>query len=290
MNYRPFCIPCLLRRTLHTAEIATADEWLQRKIMGEIMAELSRADREATPAELVHKIFRKTAHTLGMADPYAEEKRRWREEILANNAWIRAGIDNAPEPFLAALKLAVASNQLDNELRQPLTLKGLVKGLDQTPFEPECLDEFRKAVLGAGKILYIHDSAGELFFDRLLIEKMQKPAGTITSVVHKAPVITDATREDAEALGLPVVVAEIIDPGIDCQGVPLGECSEEFRTRYDAADLVVVKGQAGYQSLEGQESTQRGVEKEIFFLLSVKCPVMANQLGVGMGDLVLERG
>src|SRR5258705_12984970 len=105
MNYRPHCIPCLLKRTLHTATRATSDEWLQRKLLGEIMAELSRADMEATPAELVHKIFRKTARTLGLADPYAEEKRRFRGEGLAHAGTVRSRAGGGGGPLYRALKV-----------------------------------------------------------------------------------------------------------------------------------------------------------------------------------------
>ena len=288
MKYRPYCIPCFLRRTLHTAELATSDEWLHRKILGEIMTELVHADDEATPAEVVHRIFRKTAHTLGLPDPYAEERKSWLEEVLTNAAWIRERIDRDPDPYLAALKLAISANQLDNELRPILTLKGLVEGLDHVSFDPERVPRFRDAVAAAGKILYIHDTAGELFFDRILIEKMGKSREAIVSVVRKDPILTDATREDALAVGLEQVAGEVIDPGCDCQGVPLGECSEEFRSRFDGADLIVVKGQAGYQTLEGREARPGDEERDIFFLFSVKCPVMASYLGVSLGDLVLE--
>ncbi len=289
MKYRPYCIPCFLRRTLHTAELATADEWLHRKILGEIMAELGRADDEATPAEVVHRIFRKTARTLGLTDPYAEEKRRWQEEVLTNASWIRERVDRESDPCLAALKLTISANQLDNELRPILTLKGLVEGLGEARFEPECLPEFQEAVAAAEKVLYIHDTAGELFFDRLLIEKMGKGREAFTSVVRREPILADATREDALAVGLDQVVGEVIDPGCDCQGVPLGECSEEFRSRFDGADLVLVKGQAGYQTLEGREARPGSEDRDIFFLFSVKCPVMASYLGASLGDLVLER-
>jgi len=289
MNYRPHCIPCLLRRTLHTAELATSDEWLHRKILGEIMSELVRADDEATPAEMVHRVFRKTAHTLGLADPYATEKRGWREEVLGNQEWIRKQVNRTGDPFLTALKLSIAANQLDNELRPILTLKGLVEGLEKYPFRGDPLEGFRESIAGAKKILYIHDTAGELFFDRLLIEKMEREPSLFTSVVRKVPILTDAAREDALAFGLDEVVGEIIDPGVDCQGVPLLDGSEEFRKSFDGADLILVKGQAAYETLEGHLSEEGCAEKDIFFLLAVKCPVMASFLGVSLGDLVLER-
>jgi damage-control phosphatase, subfamily I len=288
MNYRPYCIPCFLRRTLHTAELATSDEWLHRKILGEIMADLARTEEGGTPADIVLGIFRKTARTLGLADPYAEEKRRWQQEVLANEEWIREKVDASPDPFVAALRLSIAANQLDNELRPILTLRSLVESIEEPGFEPEALDGFQEAVAGAKKLLFVHSTAGELVFDRLLIERMGKPRSAVTSVVRRECVLTDALREDAVAAGIERIAGEIVDPGIDCRGVPLAECSEEFRSRFMASDVIIVKGQAGYQTLEGRESAQGVEDKQIFFLMSVKCPVMASYLGASLGELVVE--
>ena len=52
-------------------------------------------------------------------------------------------------------------------------------------------------------------------------------------------------------------VAEVIDLGIDCLGVPLNASSKTFRERYDAADVIVAKGQAAYQTLEGDDAPPR---------------------------------
>jgi uncharacterized protein with ATP-grasp and redox domains len=293
MNNRPECLPCCLRRILHTAEGATTDEWLLRKVLGEVMQDLARVDDKATPAEVIHSVARKTARTLGVSDPYGEEKRRWIEETTSNADWIRSVIDGASDPFEAAVRLALAANLLDCELRADLvkrfSLKTLVEGFHRVPFAPDALEDFRQAVQKANKVLYIHDAAGELFFDRLLIEKMGKPKGAVFSAVRESPILGDATREDALAAGLDRV-AEVIDPGIDCLGVPLNACSQEFREHYRTAGLVIAKGQASYQTLEGKEARIDGEPREVFFLLRIKCPVMARHLGVSVGDSVLEAG
>ena len=36
--------------------------------------------------------------------------------------------------------------------------------------------------------------------------------------------------------------------------------------------------------------TRENEDQNIFYLIAVKCPVMASQLGVGMGGLILEKG
>ncbi|HVR75856.1 MAG TPA: ARMT1-like domain-containing protein [Planctomycetota bacterium] len=295
MNNRPECLPCCLRRILHTAERATTDEWLHRKILAEAMQALSRVDDKATPAEVIHVVARKTGKTLGVADPYLEEKRRWIEETTGNAAWIRSVVASSPDPFLAALRLSIAANVLDCELRQDfvkgLNLKSLMEGSDAIPFATENVEDFRQAVRGAGKVLFIHDSAGEIFFDRLLIEevrKLRQPPMDIVSAVRSVPILADATREDALAVALEEV-ATVIDLGIDCLGVPLSACSEEFRECYRAADVIVAKGQASFETLEGKDSRIDGLEKQVFFLLRVKCALLARYLGASVGDIVLER-
>jgi uncharacterized protein with ATP-grasp and redox domains len=222
-----------------------------------------------------------------------EEKRRWVEETTGNADWIRSAVDGADDPFAAAVRLSIAANLLDCELRQDFakgfSLRTLVENDGRLPLAPEAVDDFRRAVEGAGSVLFVHDSAGELLFDRILIEKMGKASGRVWSVVRIAPSLADATREDAEAVGLGEV-AQVIDPGIDCRGIPLNACSEELRERYRAADLVVAKGQAAYETLEGKEGEIDGERKTIFYLLRVKCAVLARHLGAAVGDLVLEAG
>jgi uncharacterized protein with ATP-grasp and redox domains len=292
MNNRPECIACCLRRVLHTAELVTTDEWLHRKLLGEVMQDLSRVDELATPAEVIFSAARRASKTLGVLDPYGEEKRRWIEQATSNADLIRGAVDASADPFAAAVKLSVAANLLDCELREErvrgFSLVSLVEEIDGLPFASDNLEELRQAVARASSILFIHDTAGELFFDRLLIEKMQKHQQAVTSVVREAPILGDATREDAIAVGLDQV-ARIIDPGIDCLGVPLSAASQSFREEYAAADLVVAKGQAAYETLEGKDSQLGGEPKEIFFLLRVKCPVMARQLGVEIGDCIVEQ-
>jgi uncharacterized protein with ATP-grasp and redox domains len=275
------------------ADMTTTDEWLHRRILADIMPELARVDGKSTPAEVIHGVARKAAKTLGLADPYAEEKRRWIEETSGNADWIRSVVDGAPDPFAAALRLSIAANLIDCELRQEVvpgfSLRTLVETHAAAPLASGDVEDLRGAVDAAESILFVHDAAGELLFDRILIEKMGKPPERVWSVVRSAPALADATREEAEAVGLDRV-ARVIDPGIDCLGIPLNACSEEFRDCYRAAGLVVAKGQACYETLEGKEGEIDGERKTIFFLLRVKCPVMARHLGAAVGDLVLEAG
>ena len=139
------------------------------------------------------------------------------------------------------------------------------------------MEEFRRAVRRATRILYIADNAGEIVFDKLVLEML--PREKVTVAVRGKPVLNDATREDAEAVGVTDLV-EVIDTGSDAPGILLEDCSPEFQAAFREADLVLAKGQGNLESLlQGP--------KEVFFLLRVKCEIVGRQLGRQTGDLVL---
>jgi len=96
-----------------------------------------------------------------------------------------------------------------------------------------------------------------------------------------APVINDATMEDAEITGLTEVV-EVTENGSDNPGTILETCSEGFRRRFDEADLIIAKGQGNYETLSD-------VDRNVFFILKAKCPVIARHLGCEVGTMILRR-
>jgi uncharacterized protein with ATP-grasp and redox domains len=109
----------------------------------------------------------------------------------------------------------------------------------------------------------------------------QLPLERLTFAVRGAPVLNDATLADARLAGLDGL-AEVIDNGSDAPGTILADCSEEFRRRFAAADLIVAKGQGNYESLSEEPH-------DIFFLFTVKCDVAARHAGVPRGTQVLWR-
>lgn len=295
MKNGPDCIPCCLRRILRVSKLVTPDEWLHRKILDEAMQDLGRADELASPAEIVYAEFRRAAKTLGDPDPFAAEKRRWVEETVGNIELIRESIRAAPDPFKRAVEFALLANIFDSEFRDEIdpsfSLKALLRNEAPAALAAsvaENLEDFRNAVERATRILFVHDSAAELVFDRLLIETAGKPPGAVVSVVREGAAFADATHDDARAVGLDLVATRVIDPGVPCLGLPLAICSQALRDEYQAADLVVAKGQAAWETLEGDNAEVDGVRRDVWFLLRTKCPLVARLLGVGVGDCVLE--
>ncbi|MBW1764492.1 MAG: DUF89 family protein, partial [Deltaproteobacteria bacterium] len=138
-------------------------------------------------------------------------------------------------------------------------------------------NRFRKGLDKASEILYIGDNAGECVFDRVLIEEVQKP---VIYVVRDVPIINDATYEDAVQAGLDKV-ADILSSGTDGPGTILKRCSSEFKSIYKKSKFIISKGQGNYEALSNER-------RPIFFLLKTKCHVIADDLGINKGDIVLK--
>jgi len=126
-------------------------------------------------------------------------------------------------------------------------------------------------------VLYLGDNAGEIVFDRLLVETLDKP---VVFAVRGGPAINDATLEDAEAVGM-ARYATVVSNGSDYAGTVLEACSAEFLAYYAKAPLVIAKGHGNFETLDAEK-------KPIAFLLKAKCAVVARVLGVEVGEWVLR--
>jgi len=128
--------------------------------------------------------------------------------------------------------------------------------------------------------MYLADNAGEVVFDRLLIEELVEELGKqVNYVVRDKPVINDALIEDALFFGINRT-AKVISSGSDAPGTLLKYCSPEFIRLYQKAELIISKGQGNYEALSGED-------RPIFFLFRVKCPVIAEDVGCNVGDMIL---
>ena len=130
----------------------------------------------------------------------------------------------------------------------------------------------------ATSILYLGDNAGEIVFDRLLVEQIG--FGRVTFAVRGGPAINDALHADADSTGLSDLV-QVIDSGVDAPGTPLDLCSPAFKQTLSESDLVLSKGQGNYETLSD-------LERPVFFLFRVKCPLVSRHLGLPEGTLVAE--
>lgn len=280
MKARPDCIPCIIAHVLKVAQNVTPDDWLARKVILETMDLLKDADFDRTPAEIAYDCLHLTARTLGTSDPFKEEKKQANEAALAIIGDARkVALETKDDPLFTLLRLAAAANLLDTGILSTATPEDVILLTSKMDFEVNNYSAFKKDLKPAKSILYILDNAGEIVFDKLVVESLVQTGKKVTAVVRKSPILNDALREDAQLTTMDAL-CKIMDTGSDSLGVILSLSSAQFREAFDDADVIISKGQANFETLEG-------TRKNIYFLMSVKCDVVANHLGVSKGDLVL---
>ena len=274
------CLPCVVNQALNSVSRATDDPILRERALREVLSRLAAADYDRTPAELSMIAHWVAQEVSGVDDPYVGEKREHNRLALELLPELRATVAAAEDPLLAALLLAAAGNVIDLGLNQEFDLQRDIRGQLEHGFSREEYAAFREAVAGAHQVLYIGDNAGEIVFDRLVVEQLLPRE--ITFVVKGGPIVNDAMREDADQVGLTELV-RIIDTGIGEFGFIRDHVTDECRQAFRGADLVVSKGHANFETV-----SELGPEGDkAFYVVKAKCAQVARMLGVPMGGVVL---
>jgi damage-control phosphatase, subfamily I len=211
-------------------------------------------------------------------DPFYEEKqisnslaknlyKLWKEKIISTN-----------NSFNIALRLSIAGNIMDYGASNSYNIEKTIDRVLKSDFAIDYSNELKNRIQNSKTILYLGDNAGEIVFDKLFLEAFNHQ--NVYYAVKSAPVLNDITIDDAYDVGINTV-AKLISNGYDAPSTILEKCSEEFINVFRNADLIISKGQGNLEGLL-QEKDSR-----IYFLLMIKCDVIADLLNVKKGDFVV---
>ena len=279
------CIPCIIRQTVDTVRYSTDDPNLQRAVVNRVLHFLYNASLEVTPPELGKKVYHIISNNTRNKDPYREMKHSYNQSALEIYDDLSKLIDQDSNPLEMAAKLAIMGNIIDYGVtNNPISIQQVITDSKKIEFSINHLDYLLKDLRRDTNILYLADNAGEIVFDKLLLETFRHSFPgkefNITVVVRGGPIIDDATKEDAEFTRMNEV-ARVIDNGDDTPGTLLKYVSDEMRKYYDQAELIISKGQGNYETLDQEK-------KLMYFLLKVKCPIIAKNICAKEGDTVLK--
>jgi len=280
------CLPCFVRQALGSARLVTEDEGTILRMMQTIFRALSETNLSLTPPEIAQELHAVIRKELNHRDPFRAIKRMSTQRALELAPEAETAIGTSPVPFASAVAFAIAGNILDfgmkSEWNEEVIAKSFAEAVEKgRGFDEGKVNRLYNEIDGAKRVLVLGDNAGEAVFDRLLIEHFPGKAG-IFYAVKSAPVINDVTVEEALDSGLDKVAA-IIPTGAAIPGTVLSKCSSEFLEIFNAAEVVLSKGQGNFETLNEEQ-------RKIWFLFQVKCPVIAEYYRFRLGDwLLLEK-
>ena len=280
------CIPCFLKQALEAARIAGADEKTQKKILNRVLKEIARFPLTASPPEMGQIIYRLVREISGKDDPFKEIKKKSNRLALNLYPKLKQKLRKSKNKLLTAVELAIAGNVIDYGVKNSLNIEKEIEKILSENFSKInkgifAFGEFISDLEKASSVFYLGDNAGEIVFDKLLIEELKKLNKRITFVVREHPVINDVLVQDAYDCGIDKY-ADILSNGSDAPGTILKFCSTEFCNLYKNAEMVVSKGQGNFEALSAEKKT-------IYFLFKVKCSVLAKDIGCKLGSMVLKK-
>jgi len=275
MKLMPGCYECLRRLICQAAELATDDASLKQNAIKEAMKilddEFSYSQLSIVIATKINKVVREVTHN---PDPYRAMKER--EMTLARELYpeLRSRYN---DDLRGCLKLAAAANVIDF-FREPGSIREDIR--KPVSFVVDDSEQLEAKLKDAGKILYLADNAGELYFDLPLVKWMKQFAQVIY-VVKPSPVQDDLTLDNVRRSGLEGEFGKVISTGIASPGIVFSLASAQFKREFESADLIFAKGMGHYEAL-----SELSPEGKFFYCLMAKCKPVADSLGVPINNYV----
>lgn len=282
----PDCLVCILGDVFAAAR-QTTDGATALRVARAASGYLAREfDYSLPPSYHITAVHRILKAITGVAEPFAERRRQTNAIGIDISERIKHEIDAEHTPgarIRQAALWALAANSLDSRTAgmgysfDPEGAYDYLFGYYQKDPALDSLDELAGLLAPGMGVVYIHDNVGEIALDGLLIAEMRNTGCHVTSAVRGGPITSDATWDDALAVGLDRQVDRLILAGPDTLGVSFAEMSPDLRAALAGCDLVVAKGQANYYVLSEHWPQVRG---RVFSLFTVKCQVVAAACGV----------
>ena len=269
------CLECHLRRNLALVRPLGTEEQAMAFARDMMRMYLAGPENASAPwfspqtARLLHKHY-------GLPlDRFAREREASNRFVLSRLDDIRRRVSQAPDPVYAGLQFAVLGNYLDFSALQGQvrfeTLDAMLEKARDLALDRQVYDRFCQEIAAGETLLYLTDNAGEIGFDRVFAEAIAQryPHLRITFCVRGEITLNDATRADAQAVGIPFPV---IDNGNDVPGTQLDRLSRQALQALEAADVILAKGMANAE-------TMYGCGYNVYYAFLVKCQRFVDLFG-----------
>ncbi len=269
-----------MSRVEFECRLSCKDDRIVEKAVNECQLLLGQIWREPVPApHISSRIHRCAYRTINDPNPYHVLKEMNNREALEVADAVNGELTTFRDHCLAA----IIANTLDYGSAEHQVTDDFVnffgqeyeKGLniDDTPAMEQYLD----------KVVYFCDNCGEIIFDSLLIRHLHDRGADVTVVVRGAPIINDATMEDAIFAGIDQHCTRILPntTGIAELGYYPPYLPEKLREALQSATLIISKGMANYESF-----SEFAIPCPVAYLMSVKCQPVADAIGVPKGSRI----
>ncbi len=285
MKIKLYCPSCLINRAFVESQKASDDPEIRLKSLLDSFKAIScNTHPNVTPAYLGTIRDRTIKETSKNPDPFHEEKiisnQRAIELLPLARDYVQKA-ETSSNKFRKACLISIVGNAFEFGIKDyHFDYNDLPKWIEEVERDIgiDHISKIEKLVNKADRILFLTDNAGEIAFDKLLVEQLKNMGKSITVAVKAQPISNDATLDDAKIVNMTKIADKVTTTGTDTVGLILEECSKEFLNEYDKADLVIAKGMAHYETI-----TEYKLTKPHALLFRVKCLSISKDLKIDLG-------
>jgi uncharacterized protein with ATP-grasp and redox domains len=207
MKIQQECVPCLLKRILFEAELSTSDKKRRTEALRTACKLLSESyDPSKCSATIATQVHQAVYSVLGDNDPYISLKQTSTTVVQGLLPKVKTLIASSQDPLRASMICAIVGNVLDFGIEgsgiHPSMLEEVFDKLYEEGLGHDDYPLLRKHLTKAKLLVLCTDNCGEIIFDKLMCSELKKfkPDMHITAIVKDVPVLSDATRADADAI------------------------------------------------------------------------------------------
>jgi len=279
MKITETCIECLLSRVKLECTLCNAIPSLTETTISSC-SEVLNGIRSAplSHPRIASRIHRRAYELLENPDPFAELKQRGNLQATGVCNEIRDDLLTFHDYVLAS----VIGNTFDYGVKGHEVEENFSNFFQREFARGLTVDHTDKIAPLCSRVVYLSDNCGEIVLDRLLIEYLKEHGSHVTLAVKEAPILNDATLQDARDLGLDAITDKLTTTG---GGAEIGICREmipdDLRDAISRCTIIIAKGMANFESLSERDNLP-----PVAYLLAAKCKPVADELGVPVGSKI----
>jgi uncharacterized protein with ATP-grasp and redox domains len=279
MDLTDTCIECLLSRVVLECHLVSAGKGCtDRTVTACRDLLMSMKGSSLLHPQIASAVHREACRQIGNPDPFRDLKTAENERAQTVCRQVRGELHTFYDFVLAGVigntfDYGVKDHDVTTDFSR-FFLAEFARGLD--------VDDTAKILERCRRVVYLTDNCGEIVFDRLLVDFLKARGSQVTVAVRDAPILNDATMEDALAFGFDRVADCLTTTGGGAEiGVDLSKIPPDLATAIDNCTIIISKGMANYESLSCYDNLP-----PVAYLMCVKCDMIAGDTGFPRGSKI----
>jgi len=279
MKLTDTCIECLLSRVALECQLAAADPACTDRTLATCQGLLtSMKGSSLLHPQIASAVHRTACEMIGNSDPFSELKKAGNEQALSVCRDVRATLTSFQDRVCASVlgntfDYAVKDHHVTSDFSRFFNNE-FRKGLDY--------DDTARILDLSSRVVYLTDNCGEIVFDRLVVDYLKAHGSHVTVAVRDAPILNDATMEDALAFGFDRIADHLTTTGGGAEiGLDLAKMPADLARAVDQCTIIIAKGMANYESLSMYHDLP-----PVAYLMAVKCQPVADDVSVPVGSKI----